>query len=181
MVSDNKDLGDVLIESETYLILGTIHDIFYMGLVLQMITGVAQVSTSLKMIDIFGSSSMMVGSEKKHKKRLLGMWILSALFLVTLIIVAVLSFLKGTGLKYKVKLIIDVCFCPILMLTYIWWLHTVFKLMKNLQNLSLQLHSEHMKLKYQTFYYTVSLLAFLASHIVILLGTIDSLYSTILM
>ena len=43
-----------MIGSYVYTILGAIHDIFYMGLVLQMITGVAQVSTSLKMINIFG-------------------------------------------------------------------------------------------------------------------------------
>ena len=58
----NKDkqinFNDLAIPKSFYAIMGVLHDIFYIGLILQMICGLAQVSTSLGLLLNFGEGTL---------------------------------------------------------------------------------------------------------------------------
>ena len=74
----------------------------------------------------------------------------------------------------------DIVVSPVLIATYIYWLWTVFSLMKSLRNNhKLNLHSENAKLKWQTLYYVGSLICFFVCRLFVLIGVESDLYTTI--
>ena len=52
------NFNDLEIPNSFYAIMGVLHDIFYIGLILQMICGLAQVSTSLGLLLNFGEGTL---------------------------------------------------------------------------------------------------------------------------
>ena len=60
------------------------------------------------------------------------MKILSTLILLAFIVVVIIALIPATGVKYTVKLMLDVAICPILIATYMYWLINVCRMMNNL-------------------------------------------------
>ena len=119
-----------------------IGDVFHIGLVLSMISGIATISTGLVIIldqvrilgstDRSGRMSKDQSSLQGSKRQLLGMRVLVAMIFVGFVTLTILIFLD-VDVSYRADLIFDcsVVFC--LLVVYIYWFVKVLLEIRELQ------------------------------------------------
>ena len=119
-----------------------IGDVFYIGLVLSMISGIATISTGLDIIleqvRILGSTDRSGHMSKDQsglqgsKRQLLGMRILVAMIFVGFVTLTTLIFLD-VDVSYRADLIFDCSIVFCLLVVYIYWFVKVLLEIRELQ------------------------------------------------
>ena len=132
-----------------------IGDVFYIGLVLSMISGIATISTGLEIIldqvriiastDRSAHFSKDQSSLQGNKRKLLGMRILVGIIFVGFVTITTLIFTE-VNVTLQDDLIFDCSVVFSLLVVYIYWFLKVLCEIRELQRSSLQLHSEHRKI-----------------------------------
>ena len=119
-----------------------VHEILYIGLVLQMICGIATVSTSLRLLLMHGNYSKTPNldfTERNRLRQLLAMKIIAFLLFISSIGFMVYCFASNTDVLHETMLYFNLVIIVLLIIIYVIWLFNVFYQMNQLQKRLLQL------------------------------------------
>lgn len=107
----------------------SVHMVVYTGLILQMVCGMSQITTGLKM----SLPQKTFSSVKQATCILYAFFSFCILLFMTVIFLEVISYKGGKDVTFGTRLLLNCVLAPILILMYAFWLCDLFKLLSVLR------------------------------------------------